>query len=118
MQCLGGVPKMFSLFSFSPFGREMRSGVEKRRLRGQPRLEALEDRTLLATWTTVTAMPTARADLAGALGSNGQVYAVGGFSSFVAFNTVEAYNTASGSWSTRASLNVARGGLGGAAGLD
>jgi hypothetical protein len=42
------------------------------------------------TWTTKAAMPMARVDLAGGV-VNGVLYAVGGFSGFATFTTVEAY---------------------------
>ena len=110
---------MFSLFSLSPFGREMRSGGGKRRLRCQPRLEVLEDRNLLAFWTTVAPLLTARGNLASALGSDGRIYAIGGLdSTFTDVSTVEAYNTAGNFWTTVAPLHSPREQLAAATGYD
>jgi len=64
----------------------------------------------LNKWTLVANMPTGRVALAGATGSDGQIYAMGGSPDygFTIVNTVEAYNTSSGTWSTRAAMNTAR----------
>ena len=43
------------------------------------------------TWTTLAPMSTSRYGLAAALGSDGRVYAIGGYHSGV-LNTVEAYS--------------------------
>src|SRR5216683_708872 len=110
MPCLGG-NNMFSLFSFSPFGREMLSSRGKQRRRCKPRLEVLEDRNLLATWTTVTPLPTPLGELASVLAPGGQIYAIGGIPDLLgvdAVATVTAYNTAAGSWTARAPLNIPR----------
>ena len=109
---------MFSLFSFSPFGREMVCGRGKRR-HCKPGLEVLEDRNLLSFWTAMSPMPTARGELGGVQASDGQNYAIGGATAARAsLTTVEAYNTSSTLWSTRASMLFARQGPGVAAGLD
>jgi hypothetical protein len=43
------------------------------------------------SWTTVAPMPTAREQLAAALGPDGRIYAIGGGEGNVATATVEAY---------------------------
>ncbi|HLJ97132.1 MAG TPA: kelch repeat-containing protein [Gemmataceae bacterium] len=73
---------------------------------------------MLAAWTTVAPLPTPHADLGGVLGSNGLVYAIGGYNSFTALNTVQAYNPGTNLWTSVPSLHTARGGLAAAAGLD
>src|SRR6266404_566026 len=109
---------MFSLFSLSRFGREVQSGRGKRQP-CRPRLEVLEDRNVLAFWTTVSPMGTARKLLAGTLGSNGLIYAIGGAdTAFTPLATVEAYTTGSDFWSPRASLNTARFDVAAASGPD
>src|SRR5437899_1780025 len=118
MKCLGG-KIMIALFSFSWSGRPVPSGGGKRQLRGRPALEALEDRTLLSFWTTVTPMPTARGELVAVTASDAQIYAIAGNNTArTALATVEAYNTDTMTWSTRASLNTARISPGGAGGND
>src|SRR5439155_1324569 len=113
---------MFSLFSLSRLRREVQSGRGKRRLPCKPRVEILQDRNLLATWTTVAPMLTARGYLAGVLGSDGQIYAIGGSDSAGSgrnsLKTVEAYRTGADFWSTKANMNVARQALGAAEGND
>ncbi len=112
---------MISLVSLATW---LRGEVQKRRLPARrrarkPVLEVLEDRNLLAFWTTVSPMPTARAFLAGTRGADARIYAIGGTSdSFSALNTVEAYNTSTGIWSTRAPLNIARMNLAAASNFD
>lgn len=76
-------------------------------------------------WTTVASMPTARAGLAAATGSDGRIYAIGGSNNFSTANlkgagltTVEAYTPASGRWATVASMPTARSGLAAATGSD
>jgi hypothetical protein len=68
------------------------------------------------TWTTLPALPTARADLAVAAApcpsgvENGCVYAIGGLSRG-ALNTVEMYSPAADAWVTLPSMPTARFGL-------
>jgi N-acetylneuraminic acid mutarotase len=61
-------------------------------------------------WTRVANMPTGRVGIAGATGSDGLIYAIGGSPDYglTIVTTVEAYNPRTGAWSTRASLNTAR----------
>jgi hypothetical protein len=87
-----------SLFSLSPWFRgKVRSGSGNGRRRPARRhfrklwLEVLEDRTLLS-WSTVASMPTARSDLAAAVGLDGRIYAIGGFNATSNLSAVEAYN--------------------------
>ncbi|HEV3085290.1 MAG TPA: kelch repeat-containing protein, partial [Gemmataceae bacterium] len=61
----------------SAAGRKQRP-TGKRGLCFTPRLEALEDRTLLA-WATVTSMPTPRSNIAASLAADGRIFALGGF---------------------------------------
>jgi hypothetical protein len=60
------------------------------------------------SWTVVAPMPTPRIYLAIMTGGNGLIYAIGGatsgFTTATNLTTVEAYNPATGSWSTRAPL--------------
>jgi hypothetical protein len=65
-------------------------------------------------------MPTARGALAAAAGPDGQLYVFGGFTDIRGgiLSTVEAYNPATNSWTTRASMPTARGALAAAAGPD
>ena len=109
---------MLSLLALSSrFRRGLKPGRGKRPC--TPRLELLEDRNLPAFWTTLSPMGTARKLLAGVLGSNGLIYAIGGAATdFTALKTVEAYNTNANTWSARASLNTARFDNGAAAGLE
>ena len=57
-------------------------------------------------------MHTARAGLAAAVGSDGKIYAIGGWntrtSDPIALATVEAYNPATNSWTTKRSMPTAR----------
>jgi N-acetylneuraminic acid mutarotase len=62
-------------------------------------------------WTTKSPMPTARNGLGLAAASNGRVYAVGGYAygpSAVWFATVEEYDPATNTWTTRAPMPTAR----------
>jgi N-acetylneuraminic acid mutarotase len=67
-------------------------------------------------WTTLAPMPTTRSSLAGAA-AGGQLYAIGGrsfdigTSTQTVLSTVESYDPASNTWSTRASLPSPRQGL-------
>ena len=64
------------------------------------------------TWTTKAAMPTPRYLLAGALGSDGRIYAMGGSNdSSTYLSTVEAYDPTLNAWSSAASMPTARDGL-------
>src|SRR5437868_15520187 len=104
--------------------RELHSSQRSQRPRSVRRsswklkLELLEDRTLLSSWSTAAPMLTARLDLAAATGSNGQIYAIGGTDGLNPFKTVEAYNTSANTWSTVASLSIGRSGLAAATGSD
>jgi hypothetical protein len=73
------------------------------------------------TWTTKASMPTARAALAAAPGADGQLYVFGG-TRFIGIipsvSTVEAYNPATDSWTTQASMPGALSGLAAAPGAD
>lgn len=73
-------------------------------------------------WATVASMPTARDSLAAVGGSDGRIYAIGGFNGNgngnTVLNTVEAYTSSSNSWSTVASMPTARYGLAAVAGAD
>jgi energy-converting hydrogenase Eha subunit A len=70
------------------------------------------------TWTTKASMPTARKNL-GVAAINGILYAVGGFNSndnsLPPLPTVEAYDPATDTWTTKASMLTARRNLGVAA---
>jgi N-acetylneuraminic acid mutarotase len=74
------------------------------------------------SWASVAPMPTARAVLAAATGSDGRIYAIGGnilgFNFHDVFNTVEAYTPATNSWSSVAPMPTARFGLAATAGGD
>jgi hypothetical protein len=64
------------------------------------------------TWTTVAPMPTARLALAAVTGTDGTIYAIGGedWNGFtrVPFSNMEAYNPATNTWKTLASMPTAR----------
>src|SRR5437867_2921391 len=86
---------------------------------GRPSLEHLEDRNLLSIWTTVHAMPTALAFIAGAASSDGRVFAFDGSDNAHAlFKTIQAYTPSTDSWSVVGMMNTARDGVAAAAGLD
>src|ERR1700738_2686760 len=57
-------------------------------------------------WTTKTSMPTARQRLAAGF-VNATLYAVGGIDADVALNTVEAYDPATDTWTTKAPMPTA-----------
>src|SRR5580704_8481341 len=61
----------------------------------------------LGTWTTMASMPTARQQLAAGV-VNGRLYAIGGLDSVGYSNAVEAYDPATDTWSTKASMLTAR----------
>lgn len=70
------------------------------------------------TWSTSAPLPTPRAGLGAALGPDGRIYAVGGWSNSLAgaapngqFATVEVYDPASDTWHTVAPLPTARSAL-------
>jgi N-acetylneuraminic acid mutarotase len=68
------------------------------------------------TWTTKASMPTARRWVSVAVASNGLIYAMGGQvgvgSGTIGLNTVEAYNPATDSWTTKANLPDTMSGIG------
>jgi N-acetylneuraminic acid mutarotase len=75
------------------------------------------------TWAPRASMPTPRAFMAAATAPDGQIYVVGGFSGSlqsadVSLATLEAYNPATNSWTTRASMPTARDSLAAAFGAD
>jgi len=71
------------------------------------------------SWITGPPMPTARASLAAALGSDGRIYAIGGENeSQQALNVVEAYDPASNAWSTAPSMPTVRSLLAATSGSD
>jgi N-acetylneuraminic acid mutarotase len=74
------------------------------------------------TWTTMANMPTARAYVAGALGNDGRIYAIGGTSSSGSpaspLATVEAYTPDSNAWASVASMPTPRFGAAAVAGPD
>jgi N-acetylneuraminic acid mutarotase len=114
---------MFSLLSSTwLLRRDMHSGrrtLTSRRHSCKPWLELLEDRNLLALWTTVAPMPTALAFLAGATGSDSRIYAFDGSDDLGnVLRTVQAYSTNTNAWSVVAMMNTARDGVAAAAGLD
>ncbi len=67
------------------------------------------------TWTTVAPMPTGRWAAAGVLASDGNIYVIGGRAETATyttpFNTVEAYNPATDTWTTKAPLPTGRSSL-------
>lgn len=115
---------MFSLWS--PWlGRVGRSGrrsgrsLPARRASWKPSLEALEDRSLLSSWSTVAPLHTARASLAAATGPDGLIYAIGGFNDRSGIlNSVEAYNPSTNTWTAVASMSTARADLAAVTGPD
>ena len=103
----------------SAAGRKKRP-AGKRGVCFAPRLEALEDRTLLS-WATVASMPTPRSGLAAVTGPDGRIYAIGGLDilrSPEPLATVEAYMVATNTWTTVASLPTPRQLLAAAVGPD
>jgi len=74
------------------------------------------------TWTAVAPLPGARTELAAATGHDGRIYAIGGWTgsagSGAIYNTVEAYNPISNTWTTLAPLPIARIYLSAAVGSD
>ncbi len=57
-------------------------------------------------WSSGTMMPTPREDLTAATGPDGQLYAIGGYSSSGSTASVEAYNVTTDSWSIAAPLPI------------
>lgn len=51
-------------------------------------------------WKSIAAMPTPREDFAAVLGSDGRIYAIGGFNNQQGIATVEAYDPTTDSWSS------------------
>ena len=78
--------------------------------------------TATNTWVARASMPTNREFLAAAAGNDGRIYAIGGITGGINYSavvaTVEAYDPASDTWTTRASLPTARSHLAAAAGSD
>src|SRR5207245_6539284 len=73
----------------------------------------------LNKWTNVAPMPTARQDPAAAVGPNGRLLVMGGFTAGgTALATVESYNPNTDTWSTVVSMPTARFGLAAALGND
>jgi hypothetical protein len=74
------------------------------------------------TWSTRAAMPTARDWPAAALGPDGLIYVMGGTTfihpNHLTLSTVEAYNPATNSWTTKASLPGGRWAFSAATGSD
>lgn len=69
------------------------------------------------TWTTKANMPTPRQNLSVTAASNGKVYAIGGevhHDPASAFNTVEEYDPATNTWTTKANMPTPRGWFGSA----
>jgi hypothetical protein len=69
------------------------------------------------SWTTVASLPVPRAELAGALGADGRIYAIGGYSGGF-LTTVAAYTPSANTWTTVADLQMARYYVGAATGAD
>ncbi len=87
---------------------------DQRDKRVRPTLTLLEERTLLSqpgTWAVVAPLPTARDYLGAATGTNGTIYAVGGFQGDTPSSEVDAYNPTTNAWTTVAPLPTARGAL-------
>lgn len=63
------------------------------------------------TWKTAASMPTARAFFGASLGSDGRIYAIGGYNDTGYLRTVEAYDPSRNDWSAVAPLEIARAGL-------
>ncbi len=70
------------------------------------------------SWSTRTAMPTARGQAAVVAGDDGLIYVMGGCNQTTTFSTVEAYNPLTDTWTTKASMPQATRGAAGAKGLD
>jgi len=97
------------------------SRQQKSRKTFTPRCDDLESRCLLSqvpgTWAAVAPLPTARYNLGVATGTNGTIYAIGGYSNspVSAYGTpsskVDAYNPTTNTWTQVASLPTARGEL-------
>ncbi|CAN5851074.1 hypothetical protein BH11MYX4_BH11MYX4_26720 [soil metagenome] len=74
-----------------------------------------------STYTNVAPMPTARYNLAGAVATDGRIFAMGGLAGGPASSrlaTVEAYTPSTNTWAPAASLPTARTGLAAATGMD
>jgi len=69
------------------------------------------------TWTTGLDMPTGRSELGVVRGSDGLIYAIGGYS-VSALSVVEAYNPSANTWTTKASMPSPKLEFGVALGLD
>jgi N-acetylneuraminic acid mutarotase len=74
---------------------------------------------LAGTWTTAAVMPTARTMVGAAVGADGLIYAIGGYTEFsTVTGVVEVYNPATNSWSTRAPMPTPRYGFAAVLGPD
>src|SRR6266851_1912618 len=104
------------------FGRRRGRSLAGCRLGRRLCVEALEERSLLSSWSTVAPMPTARQELAAAAGADGRIYAIGGANFvnnvYMVLDTVEAYDPFRNSWSTVAPMPTARHLLAAVAGPD
>jgi N-acetylneuraminic acid mutarotase len=63
-------------------------------------------------------MPTARSSLAAVVGTDGRIYAIGGYDGNHALDTLEAYTPSTNTWETLASMPTARYSLAAAVGAD
>jgi N-acetylneuraminic acid mutarotase len=63
------------------------------------------------TWKAASPMPRARASFGAVLGSDGRIYAVGGYNDSGYLTAVDAYDPSTNAWSTVAPLKLARAGL-------
>jgi N-acetylneuraminic acid mutarotase len=63
------------------------------------------------TWRTAASMPTARAFFGAVLGSDGRIYAMGGYNDSGYLSAVDAYDPSTNAWSAAAPLEIARAGL-------
>ena len=63
------------------------------------------------TWSTVASMPTTRAFFGAVVGSDGRLYATGGYNDSGHLSAVDAYDPSTNSWSAVAPLDIARAGL-------
>src|SRR5438270_207109 len=105
----------------SAAGRKKRP-AGKRGVCFAPRLEALEDRTLLS-WATVASMPTPRSNLAAALAPDGRIVALGGFGLTrpppqPPLATAEGYSISTNLWASSLPLVEASAGLAAVTGMD
>ncbi|GEM_PF-3983139 len=84
-----------------------------------PAIPAAADAQSGGSWATAAPMPTARAGLAAATGSDGRIYAIGGYGADGASAAaVEAYDSTAKTWDTVAPMPTARDALTAVAGAD